>query len=66
LTAAGFTTDIAADGEIAYSLATTGRYDLLILDLGLPQKDGFDVLRDLRGQGHQIPIVILTARGQRA
>jgi len=62
LRANGFATEIAADGETAYALARTGRFDLLILDLGLPGLDGFDVLRRLREAGLGVPVVILTAR----
>jgi two-component system copper resistance phosphate regulon response regulator CusR len=62
LRANGFTTDTAADGESALRLARSGRFDLLILDLGLPVLDGFDVLRRLRASGSTLPVVILTAR----
>jgi two-component system, OmpR family, copper resistance phosphate regulon response regulator CusR len=62
LKANGFTTSVAADGRDAVALAATGRYDLLILDLGLPGKDGFDVLEELRAAGSSLPVVILTAR----
>jgi two-component system copper resistance phosphate regulon response regulator CusR len=62
LKANGFTTSVAADGRDAVALASTGRYDLLILDLGLPGKDGFDVLEELRAAGSSLPVVILTAR----
>jgi DNA-binding response OmpR family regulator len=62
LKASGFTTTAVADGEEALALARSGEFDLMILDIGLPAKDGFEVLRELRGSGHRIPIVILTAR----
>jgi two-component system copper resistance phosphate regulon response regulator CusR len=62
LRANGFSTDIASDGESALGLARSGRFDLLILDIGLPQMDGFEVLRQLRAAGVQVPVVILTAR----
>jgi DNA-binding response OmpR family regulator len=62
LTVHGFTTSSVADGEQALTLARSGEFDLLILDIGLPRKDGFEVLRELRGSGNRIPIVILTAR----
>jgi DNA-binding response OmpR family regulator len=62
LRANGFTTAVAADGHEAVALAGSGSFDLLILDLGLPGRDGFDVLGELRGRGSQIPVVILTAR----
>jgi two-component system, OmpR family, copper resistance phosphate regulon response regulator CusR len=62
LRANGFSTNLAADGEEALRLARSGKFDLLILDLGLPGKDGFAVLRELRQGGRQLPVVILTAR----
>jgi two-component system, OmpR family, response regulator QseB len=62
LQASGFTTKVARDGEAALSLARSGRFDLMILDLGLPQQDGLDVLHSLRDEGRAIPVVILTAR----
>jgi two-component system, OmpR family, response regulator QseB len=58
----GFTTVVAPDATVALELALSGGFDLLLLDLGLPVKDGFTVLEELRGQGVQIPIIILTAR----
>jgi two-component system, OmpR family, copper resistance phosphate regulon response regulator CusR len=63
LKAHGFTTEITADGVEALRLARSGRFDLLILDLGLPGKDGFGVLGELRESGSGLPVVILTARG---
>jgi DNA-binding response OmpR family regulator len=63
LRANGFSTQVAAEGEEALRLARSRRFDLLILDLGLPGKDGFEVLRELREAGSQLPVVILTARG---
>ena len=62
LRANGFATEVASDGETAYALARTGRFDLLVLDLGLPGVDGFEVLRRLREAGQTLPVVILTAR----
>jgi len=62
LRANGFATETAAKGTDALQLARSGRFDLLILDLGLPGKDGFEILQHLRGEGSQLPIVILTAR----
>jgi two-component system copper resistance phosphate regulon response regulator CusR len=62
LRANGFTTDVVADGEEALRLARSGRFDLLILDIGLPGKDGFQVLRELRQSDDRLPVVILTAR----
>jgi DNA-binding response OmpR family regulator len=62
LRANGFTTAVVADGRDALAQATSDRYDLLILDLGLPGKDGFSVLDELRAAGSKLPVVILTAR----
>ena len=58
----GFTTLTVSDGESAYDHARSGEFDLLILDIGLPQVDGFTVLRRLREGSVDIPVVILTAR----
>ena len=62
LRANGFATTVAMDGDQGAALARTGRYDLLILDIGLPGIDGFQVLRELREAGSALPVVILTAR----
>ncbi|MGB3239599.1 MAG: response regulator transcription factor [Geitlerinemataceae cyanobacterium] len=57
----GFTTTVAPDGRAAADMADDEAFDLLILDLGLPEKNGWEVLEELRGQGQQLPIIILTA-----
>jgi two-component system response regulator QseB len=62
LRANGFMTAIATTGPDAITMALDDDFDLIILDLGLPTKDGLTVLEELRGQGCQVPIVILTAR----
>jgi DNA-binding response OmpR family regulator len=62
LRANGFTTTVAADGARAVLLARDDEFDLLVLDLGLPVKDGTEVLRELRAAGQRMPVVILTAR----
>lgn len=64
LRASGFTTAVAKDGHEALSMAQSGEFDLLILDIGLPGKDGWMVLEELRGQGEQLPIIILSARDE--
>ncbi|MBW4556497.1 MAG: response regulator transcription factor [Trichormus sp. ATA11-4-KO1] len=56
----GFTTTVAKDGEEAIVMVSSGNFDLLILDIGLPGKDGWTVLEELRGQGEQLPIIVLT------
>lgn len=58
----GFSTAIATDGEQALLMAQTNEFDLLLLDLGLPIKDGWAVLSELRRQGKQFPIIVVTAR----
>lgn len=62
LKAHGFTALVAEDGGQAANLACSDQFDLLILDLGLPRKDGLTVLREIRGQGELLPIIVLTAR----
>jgi DNA-binding response OmpR family regulator len=58
----GFVTTLAGDGHRATVLARDDDFDLLVLDLGLPGKDGTDVLRELRASGQRMPVIILTAR----
>ena len=62
LKANGFATQVAGDGEHALTLARSGKFDLLILDLGLRGRDGLDVLRELRERESNLAVVILTAR----
>ena len=62
LRANGFTTAVAQDARQAILMAQSDNFDLLILDLGLPVKDGLMVLEELRGRGEQLAIIILTAR----
>jgi CheY-like chemotaxis protein len=59
---AAYTTDWVADGELALDAALRSYYDLVILDLGLPSRDGLSVLRELRRHQHGLPVIILTAR----
>jgi DNA-binding response OmpR family regulator len=63
LTAAGFSVSIARTGPEALALARSLEHDLMILDVGLPGIDGFTILEVLRGEGHTLPIIMLTARG---
>lgn len=64
LTDEGYEVATAADGTRGFELARTGRFDLIVLDVMLPEKNGFDVCRDLRMQKSTVPILMLTARGQ--
>ena len=57
-----WTLDIATCGRDCLAAMERGGYDLLLLDLGLPKKDGLDVLKTLRHRGNRIPVLILTAR----
>jgi two-component system copper resistance phosphate regulon response regulator CusR len=57
-----FTVDVAAQGEDGLHAALAGAYDLVILDVMLPQRDGWSVLAELRRAGHQTPVLFLTAR----
>ncbi len=58
----GFATTSAGNAKDGLELALSSAFDLLILDLGLPDKDGLEVVAELRGQGQTLPIIILTAR----
>ncbi len=58
----GFTVDWVQDGRAAELALRNAVYDLLVLDLGLPKKDGLDVLKTLRLRGNRIPVLVLTAR----
>jgi|SRR5579884_829293 two-component system, OmpR family, alkaline phosphatase synthesis response regulator PhoP len=60
----GYKLDFASDGDEGLQKATTDSFDLVILDIMLPKKSGFDVCRDIRMTGVVVPILMLTARGQ--
>lgn len=60
----GFVTQVTGDGRSAHALAASGQFDLVILDIGLPGLDGFSVLRRLRAERHDLPVIILTARDE--
>ncbi|WP_043499884.1 response regulator transcription factor [Georgenia sp. SUBG003] len=62
LRAAGHRPTAVTTGREALAHAHTDGYDLVILDIGLPDMDGFEVLRRIRGQGVTVPVIILTAR----
>jgi len=62
LRSAGYDTTTTEDGETALMMARTGRFDMVLLDLGLPALDGLEVLRRLRGEGVETPVIILTGR----
>lgn len=60
----GFDVTSASDGEAGLSLGLTGNFDLIILDVMLPKKNGMDVCRDLRQKNITTPILMLTAKGE--
>lgn len=62
LTENSFVVDLAADGDEGLHVARTGDYDLVILDVMLPKRDGWSILEELRRAGKQTPVLFLTAR----
>ena len=58
-----FTVDTAVDGEEAFDKAKVGRYDIILLDIMLPKKMGFEVISGLRALGVSTPILVISARG---
>jgi DNA-binding response OmpR family regulator len=65
LRASGYTTLVAEDGERAEQLSLTQEFDLLILDMGLPGRDGFHILQEIRARGRKLPVLVLTGRSER-
>lgn len=65
LEAEGFSTDIASDGESAQALALSGDHDLMLLDVMLPRRSGLDVLATVRRERPELPVIVLTALGQK-
>ena len=59
-----YTVDVALDGEEGEALASANAYDLIILDVLLPKKDGFSVLKGLRRKGINTTVLLLTAKGE--
>ncbi len=64
LTQHGFVVDAASDGASAFEIALGGHYDAFVIDVMLPERDGFSLLADLRSRGVATPAVFLTARGE--
>ena len=58
----GYAVDAVGDGRSAAEALRTSRFDLVLLDLGLPQRGGIEVLRELRERGDSTPVIIVTAR----
>jgi len=62
----GYETEVVSDGDSAVERGAAGAFDLILLDVMLPKRDGFEVCRELRRVGTNTPIVLLTARTQEA
>src|SRR5207244_8653505 len=62
LRAERYAVDVCNDGQNGYEMATTYNYDLMILDLMLPTLSGTEILKRLRKQNSQVPVLVLTAR----
>jgi len=60
----GYEVEVARDGEAALQRALAGSFDLIVLDVMLPKRDGFEVCRQLRREGARVPILMLTAKTQ--
>jgi heavy metal response regulator len=58
----GYAVDVAGDGEEALDWVDVAQFDIVVLDVMLPVRDGIDVCRELRGRGVQTPVLMLTAR----
>ena len=64
LVKSGFTVDTANDGEDGLWLASTGDYDVIVMDIMMPKRDGFQTLQALREKRSPVPVLLLTARGE--
>src|SRR5262245_35192693 len=62
----GFACDVAGDGPAGYEAARKGRFDVILLDVMLPELSGFEVIRRLRAEGNRTPTILLTAKGAEA
>jgi DNA-binding response OmpR family regulator len=65
LRASGYSTTVVDDGESALALGLSGRFDLMVLDMGLPERDGLEVLRELRAHDARLPVLVLTGLPER-
>ena len=65
LMAKGFSVDLFPDGEKGYKAFLKGKYDLCVLDVMMPKKDGFTLAKEIRGVNSEIPIVFLTAKNMK-
>lgn len=60
----GFTVEMTGNGDEAYTLATTQQYDAIVLDIMLPGRDGLSILKNLRKQRNNVPVIVVTARSE--
>jgi DNA-binding response OmpR family regulator len=60
----GYATDWVRDGATAAETLRSGHFDIVLLDLGLPRRDGLDLLRELRGRKDPTPVIVVTARDE--
>ena len=58
----GMAVDHCRDGDEAYDFASNTPYDMIVLDIMLPGRDGLSILRQLREEGNDVPVILLTAR----
>lgn len=65
LMAKGFNVDLFPDGEKGYKAFLKGKYDLCVLDVMMPKKDGFTLAQEIRGVNSEVPIVFLTAKNMK-
>jgi len=66
LTNEGFTIDVAADGLIVKEFISKNDYDLLLMDIMMPNLNGFSLLEDFKNEGIEIPVVVLSNLGQKS
>jgi two-component system, OmpR family, response regulator len=64
LSEAGLNVSLSADGDEAYELARTRPWDVIVLDIMLPGRDGLSILKNLRAQSNAVPVILLTARSE--
>jgi DNA-binding response OmpR family regulator len=62
----GYQVEVVSDGAVAVPRALAGNFDLILLDVMLPHKDGFDICRELRHRGLKTPVILLTAKTHEA
>ena len=64
LNAKGYNAELCPDGDAGYKAFLKNKYDLCVLDVMMPKRDGISVLREMRARGHRIPVLILSAKAE--